>query len=55
MAKMLNITWCVEYNWQMTRWGMRAMEMRYFPTEDEAIEFARTETTDGKIGWMQEV
>ena len=54
-AKMMNITWCVEYNWQMTKWGMRAMEMRYFPTEEEAYEFARRETSDGKVNWMKEI
>jgi len=45
----------VEFNWQMTRWGMKAMEMRFFPTEQEAVEFARTETVDGQIGWVKEI
>lgn len=55
MKNAKNIQWYVEYEFVNSKWGKRAMSMRYFPTEDEAVEFMRTETTDGKLGWMQEV
>lgn len=47
--------WYVEFNFEMTKWGMKPMEMRFFPTELEADEFAKNETTDGKVNWMKEV
>jgi len=45
----------VEFNFKQTKWGLKPMEMRFFPTEQEAVEFVRTQTTDGKLGWMKEV
>lgn len=53
--KSAGIIWYVEYNFVATKWGMRAMNMMQFPTEEEAVEYMRTETTDGKLGWMMEV
>lgn len=47
--------WFVEYNFQMTKWGMRPMNLVFFPTEEEAYEFARTQTIDGKVNWMKEM
>lgn len=53
--KSAGIVWYVEYNFVATKWGLRPMNMMQFPTEEEAVEYMRTETTDGKLGWMREV
>jgi len=44
----------VEWNKQHTRRGWVYTEMMYFPTEEEANEFAATKE-DAKVGWEKEV
>ena len=41
----------VEWNFEMTRWGLKPMNIKFFATKEEAKTWAH-DYADAKIGWM---
>lgn len=49
------MSWYVEFDFIDSATGKIPMCMKTFKTESEAIMFAELETTDGEIGYMEEL